>query len=157
MVQSTCQPLQCLYRGFGARLSVTKDTLPIVSPQVVATFCRLAVLAASCSKNGRSRPCGACKCFFADPGLPSWAIILSPPGAGVGRSDLLFHRTFHLFQINNVLLSFRHVATEKSIAVTCYTGSVSGATSSMLPCCSRNTRWQRRANAKLWVAMREVS
>jgi hypothetical protein len=82
---------------------------------------------------------------------------LLPLGACVGRSDLLFHRTFHLFQINNVLLSFRHVATEKSIAVTCYTGSVSGATSSMLPCCSRNTRWQRRANAKLWVAMREVS
>ncbi len=88
------------------RLSVTKDTLLVVSPQVLATFCELLDLA-----------------FF----------------------DYHPH------------LSFRHVAPEKSIATTCYTGSVSGATSSILPCCNRKTRWQRRAKAKLWVAMREVS
>lgn len=156
MVQSTCQPLQCLYRGFGARLSVTKDTVLIVSPQVVATFCTFAVLARGMQQtvaHGHAVPANV----FSPTQDYVLGYHLSPLGAGVGRSDLLFHRTFHLFQINNVLLSFRHVATEKSIAVTCYTGSVSGATSSMLPCCSRNTRWQRRANAKLWVAMREVS
>ena len=36
-------------------------------------------------------------------------------------------------------------------------GSDSGGISSMLPRCNRNTRWQRRANDKLCVAMREVS
>src|SRR5579862_4144015 len=36
-------------------------------------------------------------------------------------------------------------------------GSESGEISSTRPRCKRNTRWQRRANAKLCVAMREVS
>jgi hypothetical protein len=36
-------------------------------------------------------------------------------------------------------------------------GSDSGEISSTCPRCSFNTRWQRRANAKLCVAMREVS
>src|ERR1700677_844881 len=41
MVQSACQPLHSLYRRFDTRLSVTKDTLLVVSPQAVATFCKL--------------------------------------------------------------------------------------------------------------------
>ncbi len=36
-------------------------------------------------------------------------------------------------------------------------GSDSGAISSMRPRCNRNTRWHRRANDKLCVAIREVS
>jgi len=141
MVQSMCQPLHSLYRKFGSRLSVTKDTLLVVSPQVLATFCKLLRLVLFPG--------------FVSPRLKPYAFDLEsarlsayPPRnhyAALAKSTLDPH------------LSFRHVATEKSIAVTCYTGSVSGATSSMLPCCSRNTRWQRRANAKLWVAMREVN
>jgi hypothetical protein len=38
-----------------------------------------------------------------------------------------------------------------------YAGSDSGGISSIRPRCSRRTRWQRRANDKLCVAMREVS
>jgi hypothetical protein len=84
------------------------------------------------------------------PGLLSF----TPSGLSFAGPICYCHLTFHL---HDVLPSFRHVARQKSIAVTCYTGSVSGATSSILPCCNRNTRWQRRANAKLCVAMREVN
>ena len=145
MVQSTCQPLQCLYRGFGARLSVTKDTLLVVSPQVVATFCKLT----SCGVFDHPIPRAKAR-ILAD--------LLAPLKPRPSRSHSVNQQSQIVKSAGDAVhLSFRHVATEKSIAVTCYTGSVSGATSSMLPCCSRNTRWQRRANAKLWVAMREVN
>jgi len=149
-----CQPLHSLYRKFGSRLSVTKDTLLVVSPQTVATFCNFPRYRQRYVINSLRGDAVPANVFSPDPGLTSWA-ILCRPFALVFTGPV--RACYQIFHIHNVLPSFRHVARQKSIAVTCYTGSVSGATSSMLPCCSRNTRWQRRANAKLWVAMREVS
>jgi hypothetical protein len=56
---------------------------------------------------------------------------VAPSGLSFAGPVRACYQTFH---IHDVLPSFRHVARQKSIAVTCYTGSVSGATSSILPC-----------------------
>jgi hypothetical protein len=88
MVQSACQPLHSLYRGFGAQLSVTKDTLLVVSPQVVATFCTLTSSPEQCADP--SRPGGARKCFSPDPELTSCPIIYHPFRAVVSPSGVLW-------------------------------------------------------------------
>jgi hypothetical protein len=63
---------------------------------------------------------------------------LRPGLSRIAPSGLVFvgpvRTCYQTFHIHDVLPSFRHVARQKSIAVTCYTGSVSGATSSILPC-----------------------
>src|SRR5580698_7014994 len=53
--------------------------------------------------------------------------------------------------------TFRHVDGKLSIPPTCYAGNEAGATSSITPRCNRSTRLQRRAKARLWVAISEVN
>lgn len=158
-MQSTCQPLTPVYRGLGKRHSVTKDTLLVVSRQAAATSCRWPPYFTLCAMSQVVQaPTRCLQVLFACPGLTSWAIIGRPFRGWCLAARSAFRQEFPDHQVDQELsVSFRHVVGEKSIPVTCYTGSVCGATSSILPCCSRNTRWQRRANAKLWVAMREVN
>jgi len=81
-----CQPLHSLYRKFGSRLSVTKDTLLVVSPQTVATFCKFRRFRQRYVINSPRGEAVPAIVFSPDPGLTSWAIMSRPFGAGVCRS-----------------------------------------------------------------------